>query len=146
MLGIFLKQKRIAAPIRLSLNLSQSLFFEVTVAVIRRNLPKQAEDCVKWATIITGALCWCLNHPPPIRRKQFIVDLNKPYRSWVSPASATQAGIIWKKTKRNIPRQQAERITFCSNATQCEKAIALLQATILALHSKLPAMITVKLS
>ena len=144
-MGISLKQKRIAAPIRFSLNLSQSSFLEVTVTVIRRDLPKQAEDCLRWATIITGALYWSLHHPPPIRREQFIVDLRKSYKSWISPAAEKQVGIIRKTTQSKIRPQEAEYITVCANRPQCEKTIALTDSAILALHSKVPAKITVRL-
>jgi hypothetical protein len=144
-LQILLKQKRITAPIRLSLTLSQSPLLKVTVTVIRRDLPRQAEDCVKWATIIAGALSWTLQHPPRIRRAQFFLDLRKSFRLWVSPTVVVQAAAIWKKTRNSNRPQEAGRITFCSNAPQHEKLIALLQAAILALHNKLPAKVTVKL-
>jgi hypothetical protein len=144
-LGIFLKQNRLTAPIRLSLDLAESSGLMVTATVIRRDLPQQAEDCVRWATIITGALSWTLQRPPPIRRGQFILDLRQSFRSWVSPTAVVEATMIWKKTRDSNRPQEAERITFSSNAPQCEKAIALLQAAIFALHNKLPIKITVKL-
>jgi hypothetical protein len=144
-LRILLKQKRITAPIRLSLTLSQSPFLEVTVTVIRRDLPKHAEDCLRWATIITGALYWSLNHPPPIRREQFIVNLRKPYKFWISRANEKQAGVIRKETQSKIQPHEAERIAVCSNKPQWEKTIALTHSAILALHSKVPAKITVHL-
>jgi len=144
-LGISRKQNRLTAPIRLSLDLAESPGFVVTATVIRRDLPKHAEDCVRWATIITGALYWSLHYPPPIRREQFIVDLRKSYKSWISPAAEKQVGIIRKTTQSNIRPQEAEYITVCSNRPQCEKTIALTDSAILALHSKLPTKITVHL-
>jgi hypothetical protein len=92
-LGIFLKQNRLTAPIRLSLDLAESPGLVVTATVIRRDLPKQAEDCVRWATVITGALIWNLQQPPPIRRGQFILDLHKSFRSWVSPTAVVAASV-----------------------------------------------------
>ena len=145
MLGISRKQNRLTAPIRLSLDLAESPGFVVTATVIRRDLPKHAEDCVRWATIITGALYWSLHHPPPIRREQFIVDLRKSYKSWISPAAEKQVGIIRKTTQSKIRPQEAEYITVCANRPQCEKTIALTDSAILALHSKVPAKITVRL-
>ena len=140
MLDLDFKQKRLNAPIRLSLDLLETPDVKVQLTVVRKKLPKEPLEQMNWAVAISGALAWCLTDPPPIRRGKFIIRLDRSPSTWVSGDRVKDIRKIVKATKGKTTPDLAHNLLFAKERTDQVKA--LIATELVALHSRLPVKLT----